>query len=88
MSQSPLCAQMCQDDNLYLFPIHWIQSLSEDMISVMNICFLLFIRREYTEKLLLMFWAGMEGYVVEIIDINDNQGFPMKQGVLTDGSIG
>lgn len=35
-----------------------------------------------------MFWAGMEGYVVEIIDINDNQGFPMKQGVLTDGSIG
>lgn len=79
---------MCQDDNLYLFPIHWIQSLSEDMISVMNICFLLFIRREYTEKLLLMFWAGMEGYVVEIIDINDNQGFPMKQGVLTDGSIG
>lgn len=30
----------------------------------------------------------MEGYVVEIIDINDNQGFPMKQGVLTDGSIG
>lgn len=79
---------MCQDDNLYLFPIHWIQSLSEDMISVMNIYFLLFIRREYTEKLLLMFWAGMEGYVVEIIDINDNQGFPMKQGVLTDGSIG
>lgn len=79
---------MCQDDNLYLFPIHWSQSLSEDMISVMNICFLLFIRREYTEKLLLMFWAGMEGYVVEIIDINDNQGFPMKQGVLTDGSIG
>lgn len=79
---------MCQDDNLYLFPIHWIQSLSEDMISVMNICFLLFIRREYTEKLLLMFWAGMEGYVVEIIDINDNQVFPMKQGVLTDGSIG
>lgn len=79
---------MCQDDNLYLFPIHWIQSLSEDMISVMNICFLLFIRREYTQKLLLMFWAGMEGYVVEIIDINDNQGFPMKQGVLTDGSIG
>lgn len=79
---------MCQDDNLYLFPIHWIQSLSEDMISVMNICFLLFIRREYTEKVLLMFWAGMEGYVVEIIDINDNQGFPMKQGILTDGSIG
>lgn len=79
---------MCQDDNSYLFPIHWIQSLSEDMISVMNICFLLFIRREYTEKVLLMFWAGMEGYVVEIIDINDNQGFPMKQGILTDGSIG
>lgn len=88
MSQSPLCGQMCQDDNLYLFPSHWSQRLSEEMISVMNLCFLLFIKREYTQKLLLMPWEGMEGYVVEIIDINDNQGFSMKQGILTDGSIG
>ena len=28
-----------------------------------------------------------KGYVVQISDRNDKQGFPMKQGVLTHGGV-
>ena len=64
------------------FPATGCQKLIE-----VNENFILSTRSIWTQKLLLMLAKEWKGYVVQISDGNDKQGFPMKQGVLTHGRV-